>query len=53
LQRATGTREISRREAAGELPGRLPIIALTANSLNGDGERRLTIRMDEYFDKLL
>lgn len=47
----TATREIRRRELAGELPGHLPIIALTANALKEDRARCLQAGMDEHLSK--
>jgi PAS domain S-box-containing protein len=49
----TAAREIRRREIAGELSGRMPIIALTANVLKGDRERCLEAGMDEFLAKPL
>ena len=47
----SATREIRKREESGNIAGRVPIIALTANALKGDRQRCLETGMDDYVSK--
>ena len=45
------TQEIRQRQHAGELPSKLPIVALTATSLSEDRDKCLEVGMDDYVSK--
>ncbi len=47
----SATREIRAREKNGDLAGRVPIVALTANALKEDRQRCLEAGMDDYLSK--
>lgn len=47
----TATRQIRQRESLGQISGRVPIIALTANAIRGDREACIAAGMDDYVSK--
>jgi CheY-like chemotaxis protein len=47
----TAAREVRRREASAHPPQHTPIVAVTANALQGDRERCLDAGMDDYVKK--
>lgn len=47
----TATAEVRKLEKSGQQTGRVPIVAITANALQGDLERCLEAGMDDYVSK--